>query len=156
MNGYMHHGCIIFHYMNILAFICQLLQFKHIWKFQKNLKVLDQIPTYLFEERVAHTNNCSAPVGVLYVRACVRTQSLIMSDSFAIPWLQPSTLLCPWNSPGKNTRVGCHALLQGIFSTQGSNLVLLALRTDSLPSEPPGKPNRLINGILRMLAMWQA
>ena len=29
--------------------------------------------------------------------------------------------LCPWNSPGKNTGVGCHFLLQGIFPTQGSN-----------------------------------
>ena len=27
--------------------------------------------------------------------------------------------LCPWDSPGKNTRVGCHCLLQGIFPTQG-------------------------------------
>ena len=26
-----------------------------------------------------------------------------------------------WDSPGKNTGVGCHALLQGIFRTQGSN-----------------------------------
>ena len=30
-------------------------------------------------------------------------------------------------SPGKNTRVSCHALLQGIFLTQGSNLCLLRL-----------------------------
>ena len=29
--------------------------------------------------------------------------------------------LSPWNSPGKNTGVGCHSLLQGIFLTQGSN-----------------------------------
>ena len=29
--------------------------------------------------------------------------------------------LCPWDSPGKNTGVGSHALLQGIFPTQGSN-----------------------------------
>ena len=28
------------------------------------------------------------------------------------------------DSPGKNTRVGCHAFLQGIFPTQGSNLGL--------------------------------
>ena len=35
--------------------------------------------------------------------------------------LQPARFLCPWNSPGKNTRVGCHSLLQGIFPTQGSN-----------------------------------
>ena len=34
--------------------------------------------------------------------------------------LQPARLLCPWNSPGKNTGVGCHSLLQGIFPTQGS------------------------------------
>ena len=32
--------------------------------------------------------------------------------------------VCPWNSPGKNTGVGCYSLLQGIFLTQGSNLGL--------------------------------
>ena len=37
-------------------------------------------------------------------------------------------LLCPRNSLGKNTRVGCHFLLQGIFLTQGSNLHLLRLQ----------------------------
>ena len=42
-------------------------------------------------------------------------------------------LLCPWNSPGKNTGVGCHFLLQGIFLTQGSNLSLLHWQMDSLP-----------------------
>ena len=34
-------------------------------------------------------------------------------------------LLCPWNSAGKNTVVGCHSLLQGIFLTQGWNPGLL-------------------------------
>ena len=43
-----------------------------------------------------------------------------MADS-ATPWTVANRLLCPWNSPGKNTGVGCHALLQGIFATQGSN-----------------------------------
>ena len=33
--------------------------------------------------------------------------------------------LCPWDSPCRNTGVGCHGLLQGIFLTQGSNLCLL-------------------------------
>ena len=37
----------------------------------------------------------------------------------ATPWTEalqePSRLLCPWNSPGKNTGVGCYALLQRIF-----------------------------------------
>ena len=36
-------------------------------------------------------------------------------------------LLCPWDSPGKNTAVGCHFLLQRIFPTQGSNPRLLSL-----------------------------
>ena len=40
---------------------------------------------------------------------------------------QPSRLLCPWDSPGKNTGVGCHVLLQSIFLTQGSNLHFLCL-----------------------------
>ena len=36
----------------------------------------------------------------------------------------PITLLCPWDFPGKSTGVGCHFLLQRIFSTQGLNLGL--------------------------------
>ena len=35
--------------------------------------------------------------------------------------LQPHRLYSPWNSPGQNTGVGSHFLLQGIFPTQGSN-----------------------------------
>ena len=49
--------------------------------------------------------------------------------------LQPASLHCPWNSPGNNTGVGYHFLLQGIFLTQGSNLYLLYLlqwQADSL------------------------
>ena len=38
---------------------------------------------------------------------------------------QPTRLPRPWESPGKNTGVGCHFLLQGIFPTQGSYLDLL-------------------------------
>ena len=33
--------------------------------------------------------------------------------------LEPTRLLCPWDFPGKDTGVGCHFLLQGIFPTQG-------------------------------------
>ena len=39
------------------------------------------------------------------------------SDSLRPHGLQPARLLCPRDSPGKNTGVGCHALLQGIFPT---------------------------------------
>ena len=43
----------------------------------------------------------------------------VMSNSVSLYGLPPTRLLCPWDSPGKNTRAGCHALLQGIFLTQG-------------------------------------
>ena len=45
--------------------------------------------------------------------------------------LQRARLLCPWDSPGKNIGVGCHALLQGIFLTQGSNPHLLSISLKS-------------------------
>ena len=47
--------------------------------------------------------------------------------------------LCPWDLPGKNTGVGCHFLLQGIFPTQGSNPHLL-LRRQILYAKPLGDP----------------
>ena len=52
--------------------------------------------------------------------------------------LEPARLLCPWDSPGKNTGVGCHALLQGIFLTQGWNPHLIHWQVGSLPLAPPG------------------
>ena len=52
----------------------------------------------------------------------------VLSDSLRPHGLQPSRLLCPWNSPGRNIGVGCHFLLQGIFLMQGSNLCLLHCR----------------------------
>ena len=48
--------------------------------------------------------------------------------TLATPGLQPSMFLYPQDSPGKNTEVGCHFLLQGIFLTQGLNLGLLHCR----------------------------
>ena len=54
-----------------------------------------------------------------------------MSDSLRPHGLQPARLLCPWDSPGKNSGVECQALLQGIFlmagkKSQGSNLQLMS------------------------------
>ena len=45
----------------------------------------------------------------------------VVSNSWQPHGLQFTRLLHPWDSPGKNTGVGCHFLLQGIFPTQGSN-----------------------------------
>ena len=57
-------------------------------------------------------------------------------DSLQVNGLQPAGLLCPWDSLGKNTGAGCHALLQGIFLTQGLNLRLLHWQAGSLPVAP--------------------
>ena len=66
----------------------------------------------------------------------LRTCSGLITKSWptlAIPWTVACQLLCPWNSPGKNTGVGCHTLFQGIFPTQGLNPGLLSrVRTDSI------------------------
>ena len=51
-----------------------------------------------------------------------------MSDSVRPHRRQPTRLLCLWNSPGKNTRVGSHSFLQGIFLIQGLNSGLLHCR----------------------------
>ena len=53
--------------------------------------------------------------------------------------LSPTRLLCPWDSPGKHTGVGCHSLLQGLLPTQGSKPHLLHWQVGSLSVGPPGK-----------------
>ena len=64
----------------------------------------------------------------------------VMSDSLQPYGLYRSRLLCPWDSLGKNTGVGCHFLLQGIFLIQGLNLSLLHWQADFLPLRHWGSP----------------
>ena len=52
----------------------------------------------------------------------------------------PPGSFCLWNSPGKNTVVGSHSLLQGNLPNPGIKPASPALQMDSSPSEPPGKP----------------
>ena len=60
---------------------------------------------------------CACQVASIF--SCVRI--------FVILWTVDRQTSLPWDSPGKNTGVGCHALLQEIFLTQGSNPSLLCL-----------------------------
>jgi len=46
-------------------------------------------------------------------------------------------LLCPWDSPGKNTGVGSLSLLQGMFPTQGSSLGQVDDKTNSSKTSSP-------------------
>ena len=61
----------------------------------------------------------------------------VVSYSLRPHGLQPTRFLCPWDCPGKNTGVGCHFLLQGIFLIQRSNPHFLHWQADSLPLSHP-------------------
>ena len=58
-----------------------------------------------------------------------------MSNSLQPRGLQPTRFLRPWDSPGKNTGVGCHFLLQGNLPDPGIEPRFPALQVDALPSE---------------------
>ena len=85
----------------------------------------------------------------LSIVLCSVTQScLILCDpmDFSLPGSSVQGILQARICIG----VGCHALLQGIFPTQGSN-GSPTLQVDSLPSEPPGKPKNTGVGNLSLL-----
>ena len=90
-------------------------------------------PKTAFEVSVFYNTSNSFAGLCVYVLSCLSYVCL-----FATAWTLAHQLLSPWNSPGKNTGVGCCALLQGIFLTQGLNLPLLHWQLGSLPLEPPG------------------
>ena len=64
----------------------------------------------------------------------------VVSDSLGPHGLYPARLLRPWDFSGKNTGVGCHTLLQGIFLTQGSNSCLLHWQAVSILLSHLGSP----------------
>ena len=67
--------------------------------------------------------------GLTFSSALLLFGCQVVSDSLCPHGLQPARLLCPWDSPGKNTGVGGLSLLQGIFPIKGSDLRLLSCRT---------------------------
>ena len=65
----------------------------------------------------------------------------VISDSLWLHELYPTRLLCPWTSPGRNTGVGCHSLLQGDLPDSGIEPISSALAGGFLTAELPRKPN---------------
>ena len=88
----------------------------------------------------AHARVCVS----VHTRARIYTKSLQLCPTFCDPTdYGAARPLFPWDFPGKNTGVGCHALLPCILLTLGSNAHLLGLlhwQVGSLPLAPPGKP----------------
>ena len=92
------------------------------------------------------------------VHACLLSRVWLFATSMDYsPW----NSICPWNFPGKNTEVGCHFLLQGLFPTEGSaprSLASPALAGRFFTMMPPGKPRVAIwrKGLLWAMYMeWQ-
>ena len=86
--------------------------------------------------RYSWTLNSTFPLFFVHVYS-------VVSDPLQPHGLQPIRLLCSRNFPGKNTKAGCHFLLQEIFPTQGLNPRLLSLlhwQADSLPLHHLGSP----------------
>ena len=88
------------------------------------------------------SSGCGAQVSLQLCLGLQAAQPLpftcsVVSNSLRPRGLQPARLLCPRDSPGKNTGEGFHALLLGIFPTQGSNpgLLLVGSRL-SCPAAP--------------------
>ena len=69
----------------------------------------NQAELNILEDAVQCLTSCFPPEVKLAV--CVCSVASVMSDSLRPYRLQPTRLLCPWDSPGKNTGVGCHSLL---------------------------------------------
>ena len=66
----------------------------------------------------------------MLVQVCARIlcEVLLSCVSLQPHGLYPARVLCPWDSPGKDTGVGSHSLLQGMVPTQGSSPGLLYCR----------------------------
>ena len=76
-----------------------------------------------------------------------------MSDSLRPYGLQPARFLCPWDFLGKNTGMGCHALVQQIFSNPGIGAVFPASPASAgefFTTGPPGKPFQAHSMILNL------
>ena len=61
-----------------------------------------------------------------------------MSDSVQLHRLQPTRLPHPWDSPGKNTGVGCHFLLQCMKVKSDSEVAQCPTLSDPMDCSPPG------------------
>ena len=83
----------------------------------------------------------SAPLHSLVCVICVSHS--VMSDSLRPHGPQLASLLCPWNSLGKNTAVGHHSLLQGVFPTQESKPGLQRCRQILYCLSHQGSPDNL-------------
>ena len=113
---------------------------------------------YLQREVEREGSSCTVPQDTVHGNIKSRQCAVLgccavlnVPDSLQPYRLWPTRLLCPWDFPSKNTGVGCHALFQEIFPTQGSNPCLLYWQVDSLPLNHTGSLYWVVRGRLNLL-----
>ena len=77
-----------------------------------------------------------------------------MSDSLRLHGLYSARLLCPWDSVGQNTGVGCHSFCRDLPNPEIEPRSP-ALQADSLPPEPPRKTKDKAKFLIRTLQNFQ-
>ena len=127
-----------------------------LWKILKEMGIPDHLTCllrnlYAGQEatvRTVHEQLTGSKLGKEYIQAlychpAYLTYMQSQSVKVLVAQLYPTLfdpMVCPWNSPGKNTGMGCHSLFQGIFPTQGLNLCLLHCRQFFYHLSYPGSP----------------
>ena len=116
-----------------------LSHFSHVRLCETPQTAAHQAPPSLGFSRQEYWSGWPFPSPYMHINiwgsTCMLSYS-VMSNSLTPCGLKPTGLLCPCKFPGKDTGVGCHFLLQGIFPNQGLNPCLLWLlhwQADSLP-----------------------
>ena len=103
-------------------------------------------PCFCFGKQTLPLSHQRSPV-------CVFARLSVMADSLRPMDCGPPGSPVYEHSAGKNTGVGCHALLQGDLPNPGIELWSPALQVDSLWSEPPGMPLDIIFKIFHSLSV---
>ena len=80
----------------------------------------------------------------------------IVSDSLQPVDCKPIRLLCPWDSPSRNTGVSCHYILHGLFLAQGSNQGLLHCRSVLYYLRHQGSPTPTISWLISTKQMTKS
>ena len=122
---------ILFHVARHLNFSCMLVSKQNFpLILQQQLLGILCLFHYFLPILLIHSQIMPTLSAFMEKRCCSVTQPSL--NLLRPHGLQPTRLLCPWDIPSKNTGMGCHFFLRGIFPTQGLNSCLLHWQADSL------------------------